>query len=582
MGLIAASDALTSTGLAAFLVSLGLLLGLARIMGELARRYRQPQVLGEILAGVVLGPTLLAQFWPQAHLMLFPEQGPVAIAQEGFFQLGVAFLLLVAGLEVDLSSVWRQGKAAMSVSVTGILFPFVIGFGLAWLAPSLLGKDPAGELLPFALFVGIAMSITALPVIAKILIDLNMFKSDTGMLVMSAAMVNDLVGWLGFALVMATLHDQGGNVAPTILYTVVFAIGILTLGRWAANRTLPFVQAHSQWPGGVMGFVLVTALLCGAMTEWIGIHAIFGAFLAGVAIGDSNHLRERTRDTIHQFITNIFAPVFFASIGLRVNFIEAFDPLIVLVVLVVAIVGKVGGCYLGAVWAGLSKRESWATGFAMSARGAMEIILGELARQAQLITDELFVAIVIMALATSVLSGPMMQKLLRQRQRRRLKDFLAERQIILHPEARTLESILRELSSRAAELTGLPAGRILDTVLQREQIMHTGLPGGLAVPHARLDDLAKPCVVIARHPDGIDFDSPDGQPARLISLLLTPREQPEAQLELLDLVVRVFGQPPIRDRLLNAANGTEFLAILNQVESTGPNDLTPNANHVEA
>src|SRR5690606_37953540 len=279
----------------------------------------------------------------------FPDEGIVRVALEGLIALSAALLLLAAGLEVDLSSVWRQGKAMIFVAAGGLVLPFLMGFALAWADPDLLnGGAEVEHVLPFALFVGIALSITALPVIAKILIDLNISKSDMGMLIISAAMLNDIVGWIGFAMVLAIIPTAGvagamagaaeaveavnGNgVWPTIIYTLLFVVFMLTAGRWILHRMLPYVQAHWSWPGGVLVYVMTIALFCAALTNWIGIHSIFGAFIAGIAMGDSSHLRERTRDTIQQFILNIFAPIFFASIGLRVNFIANFDIVLVLI-----------------------------------------------------------------------------------------------------------------------------------------------------------------------------------------------------------------------------------------------------------
>jgi len=344
---------------------------------------------------------------------------------------------------------------------------------------------------------------------------------------------------------------------------------MLTLGRWLVHKSLPYVQAHWSWPGGVMVFVFIIALLCAAFTEWLGIHSIFGAFVAGVAIGDSYHLKERTRDTITQFITNIFAPVFFASIGLRLNFIEAFDPLLVLLVFGVAATGKIIGSFFGARTAGLGKRESWATGFGMASQGAVGIILGQLALNAGLIGDELMVAIVIMALTTSLMAGPMMQLVLRSKQQRSLKTMLGEGNILTKTKGRTAEGAIRELSVAAGSLLDLDPQRIHEAVMQRERIMHTGLPGGLAVPHARLDGIKHPCVVVGRYRPGVDFDAADGRPAALVTLLITPSNQPESQIELLDLVARLFSDTEIRRELMNAQTGTEFLAVLNRAESGG-------------
>jgi len=567
-----AAGAFTPEQITIFLLSLMTLLGAARVLGEVMRRFDQPPVLGEILAGIVLGSTFLGGIFPQYMATLFPEEGAAALAMEGYTLLAVVLLLLVAGLEVDLSVAWRQGKAALLVSFTGILFPFVVGGLVAAVVPHWMGKEEHADLLPFALFVGVAMSITALPVIARILMDLNMLKSDIGMVIMSAAMVNDLLGWMGFAIVLALLPIGAAtvgesSVAYTLLATLLFVAVMLTAGRWSIHRALPYIQAHSAWPGGVLCFIIVVVLLAAALTETIGVHAIFGAFIAGVALGDSNHLRQRTRDVIQQFVTNLFAPIFFASIALHVNFRESFNLVTVVIVLAVALTVKIGGCYLGAKWAGLSRREAWAIGAGMSARGAMEIVLAQLALQAGLIGEELFVAIVIMALVTSMIAGPMMQKVLQSRQRRTLLSLLSERHVLADPQAQTLDDAIREMAERAAEVTNLPPSVIGRAVLERERIMSTGLPDGLAVPHARLRALAKPTIILALYHQGIDFNTPDGQPARVVCLILTPDNDPDSQIELLGIFATTFADPMTRQGAMGANTPTELLAVLNFAES---------------
>ncbi len=586
MTLLAAAESLSPREVTTFLLSLAVLLGLARVLGEWARRFKQPVVLGEILAGVLLGPTVFGAVSPDWFAWLFPTGSAGAgagtyIALEGFILLAATLLLLVVGMDVDLSTVWRQGITALSVSLCGILLPFLIGFTLALSIPHVLGKTDGGNMMPFAIFLGIAMSITALPVIAKILMDLNIARSDMGVLVLSSAMVNDLVGWIGFAVVLALMTPAAGmeagqagaavvnnsDVTTTILLTVGFLAAMISLGRWMVHRSLPYVQAHWQWPGGVLVFVAVIGLSCAALTEWLGIHSIFGAFIAGVAIGDSHHLRQRTRDTIHQFVTNVFAPVFFASIGLRVNFIAHFNLLMVLIVLAAAFAGKVGGCFFGARLCRMSRRESTAVGFGMAAQGVVGIILGQLAYRAGLITEQLLVAIVIMALTTSLIAGPAMQKVLQLRQRRTFKDLLTERNIIIEPKSRNLEDLIYEMSRRGAELTGININAIALAVVDRERIMHTGLPGGLAVPHARIAALSKPCIVLALHKQGIDFDAPDGQPARIVCLLLTSLDDPDSQIEMLSLFAQTFERTATRQAALAANKPTELLAVLNLAQS---------------
>jgi len=582
--LLASGDAaLNESAITKLLLAIAVMLGLARLLGELCRKFGQPPVLGEILAGILLGPTLLGTIAPDVYSYLFPHVAGSAawIAEEGFITLSAALLLFVVGLEVDLSAVVRQGKAMVLVSAMGVIVPFVLGFTAGHYFEHLLGAGVRAENnpLPFAIFCGLAMSITALPVIAKILIDLNLSKSDMGVLVISSAMCNDLIGWIGFAVVLALLPVTAATgdapataaaqlgITGTILVTLAFLAFMLTLGRLFMHKALPYVQARWSWPGGVISFAFVIAMVCAALTEYLGIHSIFGAFIAGVAIGDSHHLRERTRDTIHQFVMNIFAPIFFASIGLTINFLDAFKLDTVLIVCSIALIGKVSGCYFGAKLAGLSKRESWAVGFGMAAQGAVGIILGQLAFQAKLISQELMVAIVIMALGTSILAGPAMQRILQVKSKRKLQDFLSDRHIMLDPDASDIESLLHAMSERAVELTEIKEADIFKEVWTRENVMHTALPNGLAVPHGRFDGLSKPTVIVARSSRGVDFDAPDGQLARLIFLLLTPTDQPASQLELLALVAKTFSDADTRARCMQVSSTTEFRAVLNLATS---------------
>jgi Kef-type K+ transport system membrane component KefB len=394
----------------------GVLLITARMLGELMQRFGQPAVVGEILAGLLWGPTCLGTIAPAVTDVIFPSQGESAVVLEGLTTLSIAMFLLVAGMEVELSTMWRRGRTAFSVALAGFLVPFGLGTLAAWWKPYVLGCELDADPQIFALFFGTALSISALPVIAKTLMDLKLYKTELGMIVIGAAVFNDLVGWIVFAVILGMMgsgETPGYSIGGTVASTLLFAGFTLTIGRWLIRRMIPWLQTHTSWPGGVLGFSMGLALLGAALTEWIGVHAIFGSFLVGVAVGDSPHLRTETRRTIHNFVSFIFAPLFFASVGLRVNFIEKFDPLIVFSVLVIACLGKIAGCSLAARMTGMSSRLSWAIGFAMNARGAMEIILGLLALENGLIRQRMFVALVIMALVTSMASGPAISRLVR-------------------------------------------------------------------------------------------------------------------------------------------------------------------------
>lgn len=550
-------------------LALGVLLLTARLLGDLARRLGQPSVLGEILAGLLLGPTVAGRFFPGFSDFLFPAPGHNALVLGGFTSIAIVLFLLVAGMEVDLSTVWRQGRRASIVGLAGILFPFVIGFGAAWVAPEWLGRPDGAALLPFALFMATALSISALPVIAKTLMDLNLYRTDIGMIIIAAAIFNDLVGWIIFAIILGMMGQEAGSygITFTITMTLTFAAFMLTLGRWMIHRSLPAIDKRSE--GAVLAFALILALFGAAFAEWIGVHAIFGSFLVGVAVGDSSHLREQTRAAIDRFISYFFAPLFFATIGLRVDFVANFDPLLTVVVLVIACVGKVVGCGVGGRLAGMESSEAWAIGFGMNARGSMEIILGLLALQYGVINHELFVALVIMALVTSMISGPAMQRMLGKNKPRSFIEFLKEGSFAPHLQAEDRRAAIDELCHLVASKTGLKAAQLRDAVWEREQIMSTGLSDGLAIPHAHIEGLKEPVVAIGLSEFGVDFDASDGAPATIILLILTPDDDHVAQVELVADVVRILRNSDRRTVLRHATRLDEVQKALLPLDPAG-------------
>lgn len=335
--------------------------------------------------------------------------------------------------------------------------------------------------------------------------------------------------------------EHGGmSIGATIGLTLLLVAFTLTLGKWLVHKSLPWIQSRLSWPGGVLSFTLVLTLAGAAATEAIGIHAIFGAFLVGIAVGDSTHMRSQTRTVLHQFVTYIFAPIFFVSIGLAADFLQHFNLPLVLGVLAVAFLGKLGGCMLGAYWGGLSRNDSWAISFGMNARGAMEIILGLLALQFGVIQAEMFVALVVLALVSSIVSGPLMSRFIDQPMSWKLEDLLNTKLFIPEMEAATREEAIWELSIPAAEAAGLEVERVAKAVYDRELVMGTSLGHEIAVPHARMPEVTKPLLAVGHSRKGIDFDSPDDKPSRLIFLLLTPEHEMSAQIQLMGQIARLF------------------------------------------
>lgn len=391
------------------LLQLAFMLILARAFAELARKFKQPAVVGEIIAGIILGPTILGSLFPAAQDYLFGSHPMTNIALDGFVQIAVVLLLFIAGLEVELQVVWSQGKKAMKIAVASMTLPIIAGFVIAYAFPEFLGVN-INDRAVASTFFGLAISITALAVVARILMDLNLFKTQTGLLIIAAAMIVDIIGWIIFSVILSLSETgkDGLGVWPTIALTLVFTFGMLTIGKGLINKVLPWVNKKLAWPGGLISLSLAICFLAASFTEFIGIHAIFGAFIIGVALGDSEYLTEKAKEILHQFINNIFAPIFFVSIGLKVNFIEGFDPGVVGVVVIVGLLTKYFGGYLGGRFAGIPRNKAMVVGFGLSARGSMDIILGLIALEYGLVSESLFIGLVILALLSSISSGPLM------------------------------------------------------------------------------------------------------------------------------------------------------------------------------
>ncbi|MCW5830536.1 MAG: cation:proton antiporter [Deltaproteobacteria bacterium] len=404
---------MSHTDVVGLFAGLGLLLLSTRFLGNWAERFRLPCVFGELLAGVILGPTILGRVFPDAIRMLFPTSGPPAVVFNAITILGISAFLLLSGLEIGLTRIRQRAGLILAVSAGGFLVPFVTGI----LSASFLmdHAGPSASPLIFTLFFATAMSITALPVIVKILKDLKALQNQTGAVVIAAASINDLGGWLLIALILKLMPADKvaiSEVAVTGLSVVAFVAIMLTLGRMIFRYVLVRRGGVPPEHGSLFVYVLGLGCLSAAFAEWLGVHAIFGAFVLGLALGDLHHVRSHVAAGIERFVTLVMAPLFFGSIGLQVDFAASFDGGLIVMVLALASAGKLLGSYAGARMGGLDAQRSWATGFAMNARGAMEIAVGTVALRAGIISGPLFVALVIMSVGTSLLAALALKVLL--------------------------------------------------------------------------------------------------------------------------------------------------------------------------
>jgi len=401
---------MSTTGLTIFYLELGILAILARLLGELARRMLLPAVVGELSVGVILGPTILKRLFPELQATIFPAAGDAHMALATVLTLAIAFFLVAAGMEVDLRLVRRGGNLAWPVSLSGVAVPFMFAFVPAYFWPSLFGLNSASDNLVPALFMGAACSVTSLPILGRILIDLNLFKTPFGMLIMSCAVLDDFIGWIvvGVAFALASRQStgvfNGQKIEFMIIGTVIFVVALLTVGRWLLSHVVSIIYKISSDPGRVMGFILAIGLLAASYTAAIGIHGMLGAFIAGVVIG-STDLKDETRHSVEKFVNSFLAPVYFAAVGLSIDFIAYFSWQIILIIFVIACLGKIIGCFLAARLERMSLPVSFAIGMAMNSRGSVEIILATMGLQAHIINEHVFVGLTVMAVTTSSIAG---------------------------------------------------------------------------------------------------------------------------------------------------------------------------------
>lgn len=561
-----------------FLLALSAMLAGARLLGELARMAGLPLVVGELAAGIVLGPTAFGRVAPGLQRSLFEGSTPRAMIG-AYATVAVVLLLVVVGLEVDLGVLRRRGRSALLTGVLGILLPAASGVALGLLLPDSDLLDPSRR-TTVALLLAVALSISALPVIAKTLLDLGLFKSDVGLLVMAGAMIDDLLGWLALSLLLGPLRGSGLHLlsfAKTAGLAALFVVALLIIGRRVVDvALLRLERSGSGASGRVLSAVILLALFGAATTQAIGLHAVFGGFVVGLTIGGSARVKERTRVAIEDFVVNIFAPVFFASIGLRVDFVTAFDARLCGLVLVLATVPKLLGCAIGARLGGLRWRQAAAVGFGMNARGAMGIILADLARDAGLLSDRMFVALVLMALITSLVSGPAMKWFLySQPPEEDVVTLLRRGAFVSELHARTPSEAIGELVRAFGSLLSGIKRDARDAVLERELVAPTGLGEEVAIPHAAVDGLRQPLLALGRSLDGIDFDAPDGRPARFVFLLLIPPKAYEDEVRILASIARATFDARAREDLAAASDINDVTRVLAQsakrtVESMRP------------
>ena len=396
------------------LLALAAVILTARLVGYLFKLIDQPLVIGELVGGVLLGPSLLGRFAPGWSATLFPADITPFLGVHA--QLGVILYMFLVGLEIDLRVIRRQGRATVAISHASIVLPFVLGSALA------LGLYPryAGEAVSFtvfALFLGVSLSVTAFPVLARILTDRGIARTRMGTLALTCAAVDDATAWCLLAAVVSIAQSHARSSILTIGLTIAFVLFILRVAMPIVQRLAArFERSSTLTPTG-LSIVLVAVLASAAATELIGIHALFGAFLFGAIVPNDTRIAADLRSRLEGIVSVLFLPVFFAYTGLRtqIGLIDgAANWLLCGLIILLACAGKFGGSFLASRLVGLGWRDSTALGVLMNTRGLVELIVLNIGLDLKIISPQLFAMLLLMALITTFMTSPLLQLLLRQ------------------------------------------------------------------------------------------------------------------------------------------------------------------------
>lgn len=391
-----------------------LLIAVGRGLGEIMQRIGQPSVIGELLAGIILGPSLFGWIWPEAQHAIFPKTPEQKAMIDGIAQFGILLLLLLTGMETDLKLVRRVGKAAIAISIAGILVPFACGFALGEFLPDALLPNPQARLVA-SLFMGTALSISSVKIVAVVVREMNFMRRNVGQIIVATAVIDDTIGWIIIAVIFS-LASHGtldiASVARAVLGTLAFLAISFTIGRKLVFQLIRWANDNLVSAAAVVTVILLLMSVMALITHLIGVHTVLGAFVAGILVGESPILTRQIDERLRGLISSFFMPVFFGLAGLSADLSVLRDPDLLLLtglLVVIASVGKFGGAFVGGTLGGLNHRESLALASGMNARGSTEVIIATIGLSIGVLSQNLFTMIVTMAIVTTMAMPPMLR-----------------------------------------------------------------------------------------------------------------------------------------------------------------------------
>ena len=402
---------MTDEQLLRFLVELTVVFLAARMGGEIAARLGLPPHVGELTAGIVLGPSVLGWGWPGAFHSLFPPDAVSRSLLDVVAWMGVMMLALLAGLEMRLDILRTAGRAVLGGWLGGFGLPFLAGLALGTAAPDALVPPGIGRPV-FSLFVATALSISAIPVIARILMDLELQDTRLGSVILSAAIADDTVGWIVLAVVTGLVGGEleRGPILRIVLLTAAFVVGACTIGRILVREAIR-ASHRLRVPFGQLLTMLLLVLASGTLTHWIGVHLVLGAFVAAILIGREHGLEPDPVAAVRHLGMGFFVPFFFAHTGIEVDLTTLQGSALAFAVLAlgVACISKIVGGWAGTRLGGLPPWEALAVGVGLNARGAMELVIAAVGLSIGVLNEAAYAVIVLIAVLTTVMASPLLR-----------------------------------------------------------------------------------------------------------------------------------------------------------------------------
>ncbi|MFI5015669.1 MAG: cation:proton antiporter [Hyphomicrobiales bacterium] len=400
----AASEAL-------FLAQIVLLLLVGRLTAEAMQRIGQPAVMGQLIAGILLGPSVFGAVWPEAQRAVFSESPQQQSMIDAVSQLGILMLLLLTGMETDLGLVKRARRAAISASLAGIAVPFACGFALGELLPAAMLPKPDQRIIT-SLFLGTALSIASLKIVAMVVREMGFMRRNVGMALIASAIIDDTVGWVIVAITFGlAVHGRVDALAlgRSVLGTAIFLALSFTLGRRLVFAVIRWTNDNFVSEAPVVTAILVIMGMMALTTHLIGVHTVLGAFVAGILVGESPILTRHIDEQLRGLVVALFMPIFFSLAGLHADLTILANPTLLFLaigVILIASLGKFAGAFCGGALGGLSTRESLALGCGMNARGSTEVIVASIGLSMGALSQDLFTMIVAMAVVTTMAMPP--------------------------------------------------------------------------------------------------------------------------------------------------------------------------------